>query len=74
MYVGTQVEVGGVNERIAAANEAQLEVLRQIADDMRNIKDGFPSWMAKDIAAQDPDDPMPITTVRGRRGSAIWTH
>lgn len=76
LYVGAQVDVGNVNERIAAANEAQLEVLRQIADDMRNIatrgERTYPTWMQEQMAA-DPD--MPITTVRpGKRGSAIFTH
>lgn len=44
LYVGGQVDVGNVNERIAATNEAQLDVLRQIAESMRNISTIIPAY------------------------------
>jgi len=94
LYVGATVNPGDVNERIASVNEAQLEVLKQIADSMRNISmkgfspqeysrwmnnpatrdaaaNGYPSWMLEEIAAA-PD--KPVTTIKGRRPNAIWTH
>ena len=64
LYVGAQVDVGNVNERIAAANEAQLEYLRRIADDMRNISA---------YVSSTPSSPYAIEQARKREiGRGNW--
>lgn len=52
LYVGGQVDVGSINERIAAANEEQVSLLRQIAERMRNISTVIPTYASPTVIEQ----------------------